>query len=135
MTMKYQGIKILLVLAVAAVTFAGAYLDYFQVRTEGDNVKIDWKSGAESNIDHYSIERKTPQQSFFEIAQASPKGSNSYYTYTDQSIYKAQDVLFVYRLKIVNSDNTPPSYSGEVSVSPNISGVKRTWGSIKAMFR
>ena len=132
--MKYSGIKILLVLAVAAVTFAGAYLDYFQASTDGGNVKIEWKTGDETNLNHYSIERKTPQLTYNEIATVQPKGSNSFYTFTDQSIYKAQDVLFVYRLKIVDN-NQQVSYSGEVSVSPNISGVKRTWGSIKAMFR
>jgi hypothetical protein len=134
--MKYPGIKILLVLAVATVAFAGiGIIDYFQVRTSQDNVIIEWKSGTESNIDHYSIERKTPQQNYFEIVTVPPKGSNQFYSYTDQSIYKAQDVLFVYRLKIVYNDNTTPVETGEVSVSPNISGVKRTWGSIKAMFR
>ena len=133
--MKYPGIKILLVLACVTVAFAGAYLDYFQARSDGDNVKLEWKTGDESNINHYAIERRTPQTQGVEIATIPPKGSNSYYTYEDQSIYKTKDVIFIYRLKIVNSDNSNPSYSSEVSVSPNISGVKRTWGSIKAMFR
>ena len=132
--MKYPGIKILLVLAVATAAFAGAYLDYFQARTDGDNVRIEWKTGDETNLNHYSIERKTPQLTYVEITTIQPKGSNSFYTYIDQSIYKTRDVLFVYRLKIVDN-NQQVSYSGEVSVSPNISGVKRTWGSIKAMFR
>jgi len=43
-------------------------------------------------------------------------------------------MIFIYRLKIVDT-NGQASYSNEVSVSHNVSGVKRTWGSIKAMFR
>jgi hypothetical protein len=132
--MKYPGIKILLILVISTVAFAGAFLDYFQARTDGDNIKLEWKTGDETNVNHYSIERKTPQQTYVEIATIQPKGSNSFYTYIDQSIYKTHDVLFVYMLKIVDNNQTV-SYSNEVSVSPNISGVKRTWGSIKAMFR
>ena len=132
--MKYVGIKIFILLALVSVTFAGAFLNYFQARSEGDNVKIEWNTGEESNINHFSIERKTPQQSYVEITTLQPKGNNSFYSYVDQSIYKTHDVIFIYRLKIVDNYQAA-TYSSEVSVSPNISGVKRTWGSIKAMFR
>ncbi len=80
------------------------------------------------------MERKTPQSSFVDITTIQPKGSNSYYTYLDQSAYKIENMLFIYRLKIVDT-NGQASYSNEVSVSHSVSGVKRTWGSIKAMFR
>ena len=36
---------------------------------------------------------------------------------------------------LIVDNNMQTSSSQIVSVSPNISGVKRTWGSIKAMFR
>ena len=134
--MKYPGIKILLVLAITAVAFAGgAIIDYFNATPDGDNVKIEWKTEAETDINHFAIERKAPHQSYFEIATIQPKGSYSFYTYVDQSIYKTTDVIFVYRLKIVDNNQGVTYCSTESPVSPNISGVKRTWGSIKAMFR
>jgi lipopolysaccharide export LptBFGC system permease protein LptF len=132
--MKYLSIKILLILTLVSVAFAGAYLDYFQAKSEGDNVQVEWKTGDETNVNHFSIQRKTPQTSYVEIATVQAKGNNSFYSFIDQSIYKTQDVIFVYQLKIVDN-NAQTSFSSEVSVSPNISGVKRTWGSIKAMFR
>lgn len=132
--MRYKGFRILLVLLLTSAAFAGAYLDYFQARSEGENVKLEWKTGDETNIHHFSIERRTHQTSFAEITQIQPKGSNSYYTFTDQSVYKSNSVIFTYRLKIVDNNNQA-TYSSEAAVSPNISGVKRTWGSIKAMFR
>jgi hypothetical protein len=132
--MKYLSIKILLILTIVSVAFAGAYLDYFQVKSEGDNVQVEWKTGDETNVNHFSIQRKTPQTSYVEIATVPAKGNNSFYSFIDQSIYKTQDVIFIYQLKIVDN-NAQTSFSSEVSVSPNISGVKRTWGSIKAMFR
>ena len=132
--MKYLSIKILLILTFVSVAFAGAYLDYFQVKSEGDNVQVEWKTGDETNVNHFSIQRKTPQTSYVEIATVQAKGNNSFYSYIDQSIYKTNDVIFIYQIKIVDND-MQTSYSVERSASPNISGVKRTWGSIKAMFR
>ena len=132
--MKYLIIKIFLILIFVSVAFAGAYLDYFQAKSQGDNVQVEWKTGDETNINHFSLQRKTPQTSFVEITTVQPKGSNSTYSFIDQSIYKTNDVIFIYQLKIIDN-NMQTSFSNEVSVSPNISGIKRTWGSIKAMFR
>ena len=132
--MKFLTIKIFLLLAFVSVAFGSAILNYFEVKSQGDNVQVEWQTGTESNINHYSIQRRTPQTSFVEIATIQPKGSNSLYTYVDQSIYKTNDVIFIYQLKIVDSD-MQATYSLERSASPNISGIKRTWGSIKAMFR
>jgi hypothetical protein len=64
-----------------------------------------------------------------------PKGSNSLYTYVDRSAYKDTESVYVYRLKILEASSGPSSYSNEITVSHSVSSVKRTWGSIKAMFR
>lgn len=128
--LKYYFIFLIFISAV----YAGAYIDYFQARSEGEDVRLEWKTGEEVNLQNFAIERKTPQSSFTEIAIVNPKGSNSFYSYLDKNAYKSADLLFNYRLKIVDNNNVV-SYSSEVTVSHNVSGVKRTWGSIKAMFR
>ena len=117
-----------------AALYAGTFLEYFHGRSEGDDIRLEWKTREEANLQNFKIERKTPQNSYVEIATIQPKGSNSYYSYLDQSAYKASDLIFIYRLKIVDT-NGQTSYSNEVTVSHSVSGVKRTWGSIKAMFR
>jgi hypothetical protein len=125
---------IISLLLIVATIYAGAELNYFHVRSEGDNIRLEWQTMTESNLQNFVIERKTPQSAFIEIGSVSPKGSNSIYSYVDQNTYKTNDVVFVYRLKLVdNNGNT--SYTYETSVSHSISSVKRTWGSIKAMFR
>jgi len=123
-----------IVCLVATTVFAGTFLEYFQGRSDGEDIRIEWKTQEEINLQHFKIERKTPQSSFVDITTIQPKGSNSYYTYLDQSAYKPNNMVFIYRLKIVDT-NGQVSYSNEVSVSHSVSGVKRTWGSIKAMFR
>ncbi|MDH3268964.1 MAG: hypothetical protein OEM46_08935 [Ignavibacteria bacterium] len=125
---------ILVLLFIATAVLAGTFLEYFQGRSEGEDIRLEWKTREEVNLQHFKVERKTPQSSFVDITTIQPKGSNSYYSYLDQSAYKVENMLFIYRLKIVDT-NGQASYSNEVSISHSVSGVKRTWGSIKAMFR
>lgn len=132
--MNKKLFQVLLVLSIIGTSFAGAFMEYFHARTEGENVKLEWKTGDEVNLKNFVIERKTQQTSYVELAYINPKGSNSFYTYIDESVYKTNNYVFTYRLKIVDQDQKV-SYSQEVSVSPSPSDVKRTWGSIKAMFR
>lgn len=127
---KYFLVFLLFITAV----YAGAYIDYFHARSDGEDVRLEWKTGEENNLQKFVVERKTPQSIFTEIAIVNPKGSNSVYSFIDKNAYKSTDLLFNYRLKIVDNSNQA-SYSHEVTVSHSVSGVKRTWGSIKAMFR
>lgn len=127
--------KILLVFLLIATIYAGAFIQSITARSDGENIILEWKTGEESpSLSKFVVERKTPNNSFIEIGTVNPKGSNSFYSYIDNNIFKGNDYIFTYRLKIVSS-NSQITYSSEVSVSHSISGVKRTWGSIKAMFR
>jgi hypothetical protein len=132
--MKYTVIRISVFLLLITTVFAGAYLDYFHVRNDGDDAIIEWKTSQETNLKDFIIQRRGPQTQWSDIATVAPQPNNPFYSYTDKSVYKTNDYIFVYRLKIVDNDQQL-SYSNEASVSLSISGVKRTWGSIKAMFR
>lgn len=123
-----------IVFLIVATIYAGASVSYFHVRSEGDNIKLEWQTSSESNLQNFVIERKTPQSTFIEVGSVSPKGGSSVYSYVDQNTYKTNDVIFIYRLKLVDNDGSV-SYSYETTVSHSVSSVKRTWGSIKAMFR
>lgn len=131
---KGSLIKYLVLFAFVTTAFAGAYFDYFHVTGDGDNVVLEWKTSEEVNVQDYVIQKRTPQSDFFDIATVQPNSSHLY-RYVDQSAYKNNDVIYIYRIKIVPSNNSVATYSGEASVSINISGIRRTWGSIKAMFR
>jgi len=131
--MKKQLFIFLTFLTVSSV-LGGVFLDFINAKNEGENVRIEWKTSDEKNVKEFIVERKTYQGEFAGLESVKPQGSNSYYSFLDQNAYKLTDVIFIYRVKIVDNDNTV-SYTKEVSVSHNISGVKRTWGSIKAMFR
>ncbi|MCK7524774.1 MAG: hypothetical protein MZV64_47790 [Ignavibacteriales bacterium] len=133
--MKMKLSTIIVSFLIIATVYAGAYIEYFHARSESDNVRLEWQTSEETNLQKFVIERKTPQSSFTEVASVAPKGNNSNYIFTDQNAYKTNDMVFVYRLKIVDN-NDQVTYSADVTVTHSISSVaKRTWGSIKAMFR
>ncbi len=132
--MKITINSIFLFLLLAATVFAGALVNIFTVSNQGDNIEITWSTGQETNLKDFVIQRKTYQSNYTDIATIQPKGSNSSYSYIDRAAYKTNDVLYIYRLKIEDNDGSV-SYLDQQSISHSISAVKRTWGSIKAMFR
>ncbi len=135
-SMKRTLLLLPILLFLATPIIAGAFLEYFQGRSEGDNVVLEWKTRTESNVRSFEVVRRAGASGeYVTIATVEPRGGNSTYQYIDRSAYKESGTTYTYRLKISDHGSSQVSWSSEVSVSPNVSSVKRTWGSIKAMFR
>jgi hypothetical protein len=106
-----------------------------QARSDGSNVTIQWGTTDESNIREFTVERRTGTVGEFSvIAVIAKKGSNSFYEYIDRSAFKSTGTIYQYRIKSLTVSGTP-EYSTVLTISHNVSSVKRTWGSLKAMFR
>lgn len=115
--------------------FAGAVIIDISASSDGENIVIRWSTAEETNMKHFQIERKSVNSTFATISDdINATGHNSYYEFVDENAYKTSDAVYVYRLKITESTGNI-THSGEVSVSHKVSSVKRTWGSIKALFR
>jgi hypothetical protein len=122
------------ILTFVTLVFAGATLEFFRGKSENDKVILEWKSREEVSVKEYVIERKALNSEYIPIGSIQPKGNNSYYNFIDETAFKALGSVYYYRLKIVDL-NGSISYSNEISILHSVSSVKRTWGSIKAMFR
>lgn len=133
--MKKGYFVLFTVILLFTTLYAGAFLVSFRGYGVGDSIKIEWETGEETNLSLFIIERKTSESNWVNIAEIQPKGDNSYYSYIDEAIFKQNEYVFYYRLKIVESNGSISSTSNEITVSLNPSSVKKTWGSIKAMFR
>ncbi len=127
---------ILLAIILTVVLYAGqVILEGPTARNAGDSIVLQWKSGDETNVREYQILRSAGQgASFIQIASVSPKGNNSVYEYVDRSVFKSEASLYYYRVVILFNDNSRVQ-TPIISVSFLSSTAKRTWGSIKAMFR
>jgi hypothetical protein len=135
--MKKIFLILFICITTTALLFAGFYLDRFTAKSENGNVIIEWKTGEESSVSRFEIERKSGSNNeFILIASINPKGNNSEYQYIDRSAYKTTDAIYTYRLKIIDKNpSISPIYSNSISVNHKVSSVKSTWGSIKSMFR
>ncbi len=112
------------------LAFAGATLMLGSVTgsSDGVDVTIKWSTSEESNTvgDQFEIRRNGTSIGFVPA-----KGSPSAYTYLDQDVFKTSATATTYNYQIF-LDGTQ---FAAVSVNHSTSSVKRTWGSLKAMFR
>ena len=133
---KYLFYLTLIFISLSTQSFSNFIKDgSLQGRSDGNNVIISWQSENETNLKNYVIERSVNGNGqFFPIASINLKGNNSFYQFIDESAFKTTASLYQYRIKIVEQNNNF-TYSAVVTVTHNVSGVKRTWGSLKAMFR
>ncbi|MFN3135799.1 MAG: hypothetical protein ACK44H_09560 [Candidatus Kryptonium sp.] len=116
------------------LAMAGSVVEYFTAQSQNDNIIVRWKTSDETGVQKFILERSINQiNEFFKLAEISPKGNNSIYEYVDASAFKQMDNIYLYRLQVVTNNGS--FYVGPITVLHKVSSVKRTWGSIKAMFR
>jgi hypothetical protein len=106
-------------------------------QSNGSNVVVRWTTVDETGVEGFQVLRRNGFTGEFGIITGSiisPKGNNSTYEFTDSDVFKTSSGLFQYKVRILNGQNPAPE-TEIVSVSHVSSAAKRTWGSIKAMFR
>lgn len=133
--LKIQYIVVFFILAAISLN-AGATIAEpgLSARSSGDNVFVTWQTISETNVNHFVVQRKTQDSPYSEIGTLLPE-KDQYYEYLDETAYKTSGTIYYYRIAIVD-DNGNVTHTNEVTVlHDNISSVKKTWGSIKALFR
>jgi hypothetical protein len=132
---KHFYISGLVLLLLAGVIYAATEIQYFTAKSEPDAILLEWKTGTEDNLDRFEIERAASDpNNFVQIGSVKAIGSNSYYFFRDEMNTHAFSPIYYYRLKLMNT-NGAYTYSNTITVTHIISGVRSTWGSIKAIFR
>jgi len=140
-----------LLLLIGFVLIAGTALadagviESLTAHTDGDVISVDWRSGVESGVKSYIVERcEVNGSTFADVGTITASGNYSSYHFRDTRIsstlangqssnHIASSDLYKYRIQMVY-DNAV-SYSQTIFVSRPASGVRRTWGMIKEMFR
>ncbi|RKY80223.1 hypothetical protein DRQ15_04995 [candidate division KSB1 bacterium] len=139
---NFISVASVLLVLIGVSLWADAVIIEFKSEPGFNKVYLSWKVIHESNIKGYQIQRSLNGVNFSPVdfvprsrEQASPENPKTY-QYVDRSVYKPIGYTFYYRLGIVESQSSKVvAFSQIVMVTPNVSGVRHTWGSIKAMFR
>lgn len=133
------NIKFLLVILFSSgLLFASVTLQYFVARDNSQGVFVEWKTSNEAGTVRFEIERSadTPDNFIF-INYKDATGNNSYYSFQDNSVEIGTGrttSIYFYRLKCLEG-NGNFTYTDHITVSHTVSGIRSTWGSIKAIFR
>lgn len=135
---KYIAIIFLATMSIIAAEVA---FDQMTAKSDGKVITIEWRPSIEKGIRSYELERSSSGEGFRSIAIIEPKGAQSTYRYIDENALmkggnneRILGKIYSYRIKVIAYDNSA-SYSNIVSVSHSVSGIRRTWGMIKEMFR
>ena len=133
--LKIQYMAVLLIAATISLNAGATIADPgLSARSSGDNVFVTWQTLEETNVMHFVVQRKTQDSPFADIGIILPE-KDQYYEYVDETAYKTSGTIYLYRIAIVDK-NGNITHTNEVTVlHDNISSVKKTWGSIKALFR
>ena len=126
-----------LIFAVSVVLEASARISEFYAKREKNTVILEWTTEEESNLAKFEIYRSTDQLRWHKIGEIRAIGESSQrnvYSFTDNSIFKGAVNTLFYRLVLVEKTGTNQSWDVIASVEGQ-SGIRHTWGSIKAMFR
>jgi hypothetical protein len=105
-----------------------------------NEIKLEWSVQGESNVMHYELRRKMIRDTEFQtIAQVDAKpqnGSANNYQYTDRNVFRGSTSTepVVYELSVVFT-NGEIRFVGQAEVNYTSTAIRRTWGSIKAMFQ
>jgi len=123
--------------ATSSVTFSD-----FRASSGSDGIILRWTTSQENDIKDFAVEKASQVNGqFYQLdGTITATGAGSIYQFVDKELYKTtSSAIYTYRVRADGNDGST-YYSSTISqpydFSSGLSGVaKRTWGSIKAMFR
>jgi uncharacterized GH25 family protein len=131
--------RILLIISIISLFFTLAFANFifleYSASPLNNSVLVEWVTKSESGVSKFVILRSTDDQIFNEIGWVGAAGTGQNYSYTDDNVVFRDSQTFFYKLKAVRSNESLIEETQSLIVHPNISGIYRTWGAIKAMFR
>ena len=126
---------LVLLLAGAGLGAGSVKLDYFKVDRQGNNFIVTWKAELEQDVRTYELHRKTTYATEFVALQSfSAHGAGKEYQFKDDQVYKSASEQVDYRLEVVFTNGLRQQIA-ERKVNYTPTAIRRTWGSIKAMFQ
>ena len=131
---RYIFLIAVVALSAFSLAFAGGIKDgTLSAYSNGTTIVVRWISETELDVRGFQVERRAGTDGPFILLTAPyipAKGDGSTYEFVDNAAYRVTDNLYQYRITAVGNNATY-----YVTVNHRVSSVRRTWGSIKAMFR
>lgn len=123
------------ILLLIAWAYADSVFMEYSATPDKNKVTLNWETKAEASVTRFIILRSADDKSFIEVGETGVKGPGTIYQFIDDNVYFKSTQTFFYKIRAISSDGHTVEETESLIVNPNISGIYRTWGAIKAMFR
>lgn len=131
-----KSIPILFILSLfVTAAFANFIFLEYSATPSSNSVIIEWITKSESGVTNFVVLRSSDDQNFMEIGTVNVEKAGNNYSFTDDNVLFKDTQTFFYKLRAVRSDNSSVEETQSLIVHPNISGIYRTWGAIKELFK
>ncbi len=126
--------SIVLLFVSAAMVLGSVRFGEFTASPMDGYALITWTTEYESGVHEFAVERSIDGIEFMEVATFEPHGPGVQYRFPDTDLFKQGTRTFYYRIRCENVSGAP-EYSDVQQTTIIISGIRQTWGSLKALFR
>ncbi|MBE2186377.1 MAG: hypothetical protein IAE99_06360 [Rhodothermales bacterium] len=134
---RFVPLAVLLGLAAPAWAQDGVRLGTYRAQMEASAARIEWQMEAEPGVVAFDLRRRTATSNgaFVTVATLRPHGAARMYEYVDASLYKGNEMaLAEYQVEATFAGGARVVlFSAPVNYTTT--SIRRTWGSIKAMFQ
>ncbi len=94
---------------------------------------VEWAAESEDDLDHYEVEVSAELGAGTRVVEVEPLGAQHPYVFRDDDLYKGAEVVRYTLYAILDDGGRQLVGSKQIAYTPT--AVRRTWGSIKAMFQ
>jgi hypothetical protein len=115
---------------------SGVRLIFFKIQPEGRDFVVTWRADVEEDVREYELLRKTTMSNdqFVRVYVSRPHGTSKEYMFRDTQVYKSGAEQLDYRLRVVYANGTRQVVTTQ-SINYTSTAIRRTWGSLKALFQ
>lgn len=132
---RHIGLLMIALLLCGAASAQQARLASHKVEKVQNRVTVTWQTELEQDVEGYELMRKTPTSTnYVALSKLPAHGPNKAYSYTDNELYKEASAMADYQLVVVYRNGVRQTlFTAQVNYTST--GLRRTWGSLKAMFQ
>lgn len=134
-----RSLLVVLVLALAGVSAAQAQavrLGEQRVEQREARVVVTWRTDAETGVREFEVLRRSAATGgdYLRLGVVSAHGIGRSYEFVDDDLYKNTTSMADYQVVAVLANGTRQLLFG-AQINYTTTGLRRTWGSLKAMFQ
>lgn len=94
---------------------------------------MEWEAESEDDLDYYEVEVSAESGASTRVVEVEPLGARHPYVFRDDDLYKGAEVVQYTLYAVLDDGGRQVVGSKQIAYTPT--AVRRTWGSIKAMFQ